>query len=74
MEAKATLKYLRIAPRKVRMVADLIRGKRVGEARDILKFAVKRPVKPVLKTLQSAIASAKHNFQAELSNYVYERS
>ncbi|MDI6591661.1 MAG: 50S ribosomal protein L22 [Patescibacteria group bacterium] len=64
----AKLRYLRIAPRKVRLVADLIRGKKVEEAQNILNFTVKRAAKPLLKLLKSAIANAKNNFQLEESN------
>ncbi len=58
----AKLHYLRIAPRKVRLVADLIRGKSVIEAENILNFTFKKPVLPVLKLLKSAIANAENNF------------
>ena len=68
MKATAKLRYLRMAPRKVRMVSDLIRGKKVAEAKILLQFAVKHSALPVLKILNSAIASAKNNFQAEESN------
>jgi len=68
MEVKAKLNYLRIAPRKVRIVADLIRGKPVKEAKKILKFTVKRAAKPLLKLLNSAIANAKHNFNLDENN------
>lgn len=68
MPVTAKLNYLRIAPRKVRLVADLIRGKSVEEAQTILNFTTKKPVQPVLKLLKSAIDSAKNNFQLEESN------
>lgn len=68
MEVKAKLKNLRIAPRKVRLVADLIRGKKVTDAEKILKFTVKRASKSVLNLLNSAIANAKHNFGLEKEN------
>lgn len=57
-----------MAPRKVRMAADLIRGKKVPEAKVLLAFAGKQSAKPVLKTLNSAVASAKNNFEAEEAN------
>jgi large subunit ribosomal protein L22 len=63
MEIKASLKYLRIAPRKVRLVADLIRGKKVNEAILMLQFSKKRAAKPLLKLLKSALANAKNNFK-----------
>lgn len=58
----AKLSYLRMGPRKVRLVADLIRGRSVGRAIDILTVTNKRPAKPLLKLLLSAVANAKHNF------------
>ena len=63
MPVIAKLNYLRIAPRKVRLVADLIRGKKVGEAQAILNFTVKKATRPLLKLLKSAISNAKQNFQ-----------
>lgn len=68
MEIIARLNYLRIAPRKVRLVADLIRGKSVQEARTVLSFTTKKSSEPILKLLKSAVDSAKSNFQTEESN------
>lgn len=62
MSVTVKLKYLRIAPRKVRAVTDLIKGKRVEEAQTILEFLVKKPAVPLLKLLKSAIATAKNDF------------
>jgi len=56
--AIARAKWLRIAPRKVRLVVDLIRGKSVGEARAILLYTVKRGAPIVSKVLESAVANA----------------
>jgi len=64
-EVKSSLKYLRIAPRKVRLVSDLIRGKSVKEAESILNFTRKRAALPILKLLKSAISNAKHNFKLD---------
>lgn len=61
MEVKAVAKHIRISPRKVRYVADLVRGKDVEEARAILKLTPNRGCTPVLKVLNSAIANAEHN-------------
>lgn len=61
MKAKAKLTMLRVAPRKSRLVADLIRGKDVSEAENILKFTNRRASKPILKLLQSAKANAVNN-------------
>ena len=68
MPVTAKLNYLRIAPRKVRLVADLIRGKSVEEAQTILNFTTKKAVRPILKLLKAAVNSAKNNFQLEESN------
>lgn len=68
MTVTAKLRYLRIAPRKVRLVADLIRGKTIEEAQNILNFTTKKAAHPMLKLLKSAIASAVHNFQLDESN------
>lgn len=59
MVITAKLRNLRIAPRKVRLIADLIRGKQVEKAQAILQFSVKRGANPLLKLLNSAVASAK---------------
>ncbi len=58
MVSTAKLRHLRIAPRKVRLVADLIRGKNVEEALSILQFTNKRSSLPLAKLLQSAVANA----------------
>ena len=62
MEAKATLKYASIAPRKVMIVLDLIRGKQIDEAAAILKYTPKRASYIVGKLLNSAVANAENNF------------
>lgn len=61
MEAKARLRMLRSTPQKTRLVADLIRGKGVGEAEQILTFTPRRAAKPILKLLESAKANAVNN-------------
>lgn len=62
---KATLKQYRQSPRKVRLVADLIRGKKVDKALTDLEFATKRASGAMKKLLNTAIAGAKHNFKLE---------
>ena len=62
MEAKAVAKYVRVAPRKVRVVMDLIRGKNVAEALAILKFTPKVGADVIEKVLKSAFANAENNF------------
>ncbi len=69
MQVSAKLRYLNIAPRKVRLVADLVRGKSVEQAQTILNFTVRRAAKPLEKLLKSAVANAKNNFQLEASNF-----
>lgn len=68
MLVTAKLRYLRIAPRKVRLVADLIRGKKVEEAQTILNFATKKASLPLSKLLKQGMANAKNNFQIEPTN------
>ena len=61
MEAKAYLKYLRISPRKVKIVCDLIRGQDVKTARAYLLNTPNRATEPMLKVLNSAAANAETN-------------
>jgi len=70
MEVIAKLNWLRIAPRKVRLVADLIRKKPVGEALTLLAFTTKKAAQPLMKLLKSAIANAENSFQLD-SNSLY---
>jgi large subunit ribosomal protein L22 len=60
MEATATLKYLKASPQKVRLVADLVRGKKVEEALQILRFTRKTCAKDLHKLLVSAVANAEN--------------
>ena len=62
MEAKAYLRYVRISPRKVQIVCDLIRGKDVGTAMAILMQTPKAASEPLIKLLKSAVANAENNF------------
>ena len=61
MEAKAILRYVRISPRKVGIVCDLIRGKSVAQANAILLATPKAASEPLLKLLKSAAANAENN-------------
>jgi large subunit ribosomal protein L22 len=61
MEAKAVARHIRIAPRKVRQVVNLIRGKKVGEAEAILQFVPNAAATPIAKLLRSAVANAENN-------------
>jgi len=58
MEAKAVLRFVRVAPRKARLVVDLIRGKNANEALTILKFTPRHAAKVIEKVLKSAVANA----------------
>jgi large subunit ribosomal protein L22 len=68
MAITAKLKYLRVAPRKVRLVADLVRGKSAEEAQTILNFLNKKTAGILLKLIKQAITSAKNNFQLAENN------
>ena len=72
MKQTVKLNYLRMAPRKVRAVAGLLRGVPVNEAEARLLFERRRPAKPLLKLLRSAITSAKTNQKANPDKLVIE--
>ena len=65
MVAKAHAKYLRISPRKVKIVADLIRGKSLAQATGILLTTPKAASEPLLKLLKSAAANAENNHKMD---------
>ncbi|MFD1929753.1 50S ribosomal protein L22 [Sporosarcina siberiensis] len=69
-KARATASTIRIAPRKVRMVVDLIRGKKIGEAVAILRLTPKAASPVVEKVLNSAIANAEHNYEMNVENLI----
>ena len=73
-EAKAHVNNIRIAPRKAQLVADLIRGKQVGEAIAILRHTPKAASPILEKLLNSAIANAEHNFQMDVSKLVVSQA
>ena len=66
METQAIVRGVRLSCDKGRLVADLIRGKKVDQARNILKFTQKKAAGIVLKALDSAIANAEHNDGADI--------
>ena len=73
MEAKASVQMIRIAPRKVRLVLDLVRGKDYKEAEAILKNVNRGAAKEVLKVINSCKANAEHNFNMDVEKlYVKE--
>ena len=69
-EAQAVTRNLRISPRKLNLVAGLIRGKKVGAALADLEFSRKRIAVDVKKTLESAIANAENNHDLDVDNLV----
>ncbi|MFA4890365.1 MAG: 50S ribosomal protein L22 [Candidatus Paceibacterota bacterium] len=64
-DVTAKLKYHHLAPRKVRLVADLVRGKKVGVAMSQLAFSTKKSAQAIAKLLKSAVSNAKHNFKID---------
>jgi large subunit ribosomal protein L22 len=69
-EAQAVLRMVRTSPRKLNLVAELIRGKKVSVALADLEFSRKRIAGQVRKTLQSAIANAENNHDLDVDNLV----
>lgn len=70
MQAKAVAKTVRIAPRKARLVVDLIRGKQIGEAVAILRHTPRAASTVVEKVLNSAVANAEHNYEMDAADLV----
>ncbi|MHB1685390.1 MAG: 50S ribosomal protein L22 [Bacilli bacterium] len=73
MESRAVARHIRIAPRKVRLVVDLIRGKSVGEAIAILRNTPKAGSPVVEKVLRSAIANAEHNYSMDVDQLIVSK-
>ena len=65
MAVVAKLRYQRLSPQKARLVADIVRGKNALQALNVLRFTNKKAAKYIEKTLRSAIANAKHNFNMD---------
>lgn len=68
MEARAIARYVRMSPRKVRRVIDLVRGQEVDAALNVLHFLRKRAALPIEKTLRSAVANMMNNPGAKRIN------
>ena len=69
MQSKAIVRYVRITPRKVRLVSDLVRGKSVNEALTILKFSTRKRTAQTLSTLlESAMANAEQKGRIDVDN------
>lgn len=62
MEAKAVAKHIRISPRKMKPIADLVRGKNANEAVAILKFTPRKGARVLKKVIESAMANAENNY------------
>jgi large subunit ribosomal protein L22 len=73
MEAKASMKYVRTSPRKMRRVVDMVRGQHVEEARRMLRFSPLGASKDVGKLLDSAVANAEQNAGIVAQNLVVDR-
>ena len=68
MEANAKVKFIRMSPRKMRIVADLVRGLTVEKSLAQLKFINKKAAKPIEKLIESAAANAEHNLEIKQDN------
>lgn len=66
METNASLRGVRLSPQKGRLIADLVRGKSVDQALNILNFSPKKGAEIIKKVLESAIANAEHNDGADI--------
>jgi large subunit ribosomal protein L22 len=66
MEARAVSKYLRVSPQKTRLVADMVRGKKVDEALIVLRFTPKKSGRLIAKVLRSAMANAENTKTVDL--------
>ncbi len=73
METRAVAKYVRISPRKVRLVMDQVRGKRVEDALNMLTFAPQKAARIVKKVIQSAVANAEQNTNVDIDNLYIKR-
>jgi len=73
METKAVAKYIRISPQKVRLVADLVRGKKVEDALNILMFTPKGSAPVIAKLLKSAVANAGQKEGVDVDTLVVKR-
>jgi large subunit ribosomal protein L22 len=74
MEARATVKYVRISPPKARRVIDLVRGRQVEEARRILRFSPLGAARTVEKALDSAVANAESQPGVIAQNLIVDRA
>lgn len=73
METRAVSRHLRIAPRKVRLVADLVRGKPVGRALGVLEHVPQKSARVVAKTLKSVVANAENTQRVDVDRLYIKR-
>jgi large subunit ribosomal protein L22 len=74
MEARAVARYVRVSPRKARLVVDLIRGKSVADAAAVLKFTPRAAAEDVEKVLHSAVANAEKNLKIKADDLYVART
>ena len=73
MEVTAKARYVRVSPRKARLVTDLVKGKKVEEALNILAFTKKAFAKTLIKVINSAVANAQQNNQMDVDTLMVKR-
>jgi large subunit ribosomal protein L22 len=74
MEARASTRFVRVAPRKARLVVDLIRGRAVGDALTVLDYTPKKAARILAKTLRSAVANAENTGGVDVDDLVVKRA
>lgn len=73
METRAVSRHLRVAPRKARLVVNLVRGKKVGEALNLLEHVPKKTARVLIKTLRSVVANAEHTQRVDVDRLYIKR-
>ena len=74
MEVRAQARYVRVSPRKARIVVDLVRGKSVAQAQEILRFTNRGIAETVEKVHNSAVANAEHNNHLRAESLVVKKA
>lgn len=74
MEARASTRHAHVAPRKARLVADLIRGRAVGDALNVLDYTPKKAARLLAKTLRSAVANAENTGNVDVDELVVRKA
>ena len=73
METRAVSRHLRVAPRKARLVVNLVRGKKVGDALSVLEHVPKKTARMLIKTLKSVVANAEHTQRVDVDRLYIKR-